>query len=112
MRPKFLGVTSTSTVVTDVRVRFDLAGFRELDLILWIRYILDHQQVGQRPDFAALRINIDAQIARCADALLGGREQSVRNRLDQDFAFDSALPLQVIEHGNKFRVHKNMQPAD
>jgi len=98
--------------VADVYVGLNFARFRELDLILWIRYILDYQQVGQRPDFAALRINIDAQIARRADALLGGRKQRVRNRLEQNIAFDSALPLQVIEHGNKFRVHKNMQPAD
>src|SRR5205823_1161265 len=54
--------------------------------------------------------NLAPQIARRADALLGGREQGIRHSLEQDFAFNSALPLQVIENGNKFRVHKTCSP--
>ena len=108
MRPKFFGVTSTSTAVADVRVRFDLARFGQGNFVLRIGHVVDHEQVGQGADLTRLRIDVDVEIARGADALLRGREQGVRDRLEQDFAFDPALPLQVIQHGNKFGVHKNI----
>ena len=79
--------------VPDVDVRFDLTRFRKFDLILWITDVIDDHQVGERTDFAGFRVDIDAQVARRADALFRGREQGVRDRLEQDFAFDPALPL-------------------
>src|SRR5439155_9468183 len=72
---------------------FDLTRFRKFDLILWITDVIDDHQVGERTDFAGFRVDIDAQVARRADALFRGREQGVRDRLEQDFAFDPALPL-------------------
>src|SRR5437016_6492896 len=34
----------------------------------------------------------------------------MRHRFEEDFAFNPAFPLQVIEHGNKFCVHKTCSP--
>ncbi len=109
MRPKFFGVTSTSTIVADFRVGLDsCALWRDRNFVLRVCDVFDHDQIGQGADVTRLRIDVDAKIARGADALLRGRKEGVRDRLEQDFAFDPALPLQVIQHGNKFGVHKNI----
>src|SRR5437870_2214345 len=94
--------------VAHLCVRLDLKRLGKLDLVLWIADMINHYQISQRANFSGFRIDVDAKIARRADALFRGREQRIRNRLEQDFALDPALPLKVIQHGNKLRVHKNI----
>ena len=110
MRPKFRGVTSTSTVSPSCAFGLSRRALVEVDLVLRVGDVLYHDEIGQSSDVAGLRIDVDAQVARGADALLRGGEKGVRNRLEQDLALDSALPLQVVQHGNKFRVHKRCSP--
>ena len=73
--------------------------------------MIDDHEIGERANLARLRVDIDVQIARRTHAFFRSREQGVGNRLEQDFAFDPALPLQVIQHCYKLGVHKNIQPA-
>ena len=40
--------------LTDIRVRFDFTRLRELDFILRIGYLIDHDQICERADFAGL----------------------------------------------------------
>jgi hypothetical protein len=91
--------------LTDVRVRFNLTRFGELDFILRIGYLISDNQICERADFTRLAVDVDAQITGRPNALFRRREQGIRHRLEQDFAFNSAFPLQVIEHGDKFGVH-------
>ena len=94
--------------VANVCALFKIARLGQRNFVLRIRDVLDHHHVGERADVARLWINVDAEIARCAHTFFGGREQGVRNRLDQDFAFDPALPLEVIQHCYKLCVHKHI----
>src|SRR4029077_14788828 len=53
------------------------------------------------------------EFPRSAHAFLGGGEQCVRDGLKQNLALNSALSLEIIQHRNKFRVHKNSsRPPD
>ena len=94
--------------VANLRVRLDLARFAERDFVLWILDIFNYQKIGQRTDVARSRIDVDPQIAGRADAFLRSRKERVRDCLKQDLALDAAFPLQIIKHGNKFGVHKNI----
>ena len=89
------------------RVGLDPARLIEGDFVLRVGHRFDHEQIRERANFAGLRVDIDMQIARGTDAFLGSGKQGIGNRLDQDFAFDSALPLEVIQHGDKLSVHGN-----
>jgi hypothetical protein len=75
---------------------------------LRILHVFDNDQVRECTDVAGFWIDVDAQIASRAHALFRSREQCVGYRLEEDVAFDPALPLQVIQHGDKFCVHKNI----
>ena len=108
MRPKSLGVTSTSRISPDLRVGLDLARFGEQNLVVHLVDALDDNQTGQRADFARLGIDVDAQVARGADAFLGGREQRIGHRFDEDLPLDPFLALEVIQGGNQFAVHKRL----
>ena len=111
MRPKFRGVTSTSTSSPACASALILRACRR-NFVLRIGDILDHERFGQSADLTGLRIDIDAQFARHAHALFRRRKKRVRDRLEQDLALDPALPLEVIQHGNKFGVHKTSRPPD
>ena len=94
--------------VADFCVRLDLLRLAQGNFVLRIPDVINHHEVRECADIASSRINVDAQIARRPDAFFRRREQCVRHCFEQDFAFDPALPLQVIKHGNKFGVHKNI----
>jgi len=96
--------------VADFRVGFDPARLGERDLVLGICHLVDHNEVGEGADVAGPRVDVDPEITRGADTFLGCRKQRRGNRFEQDFAFDPALPLQVIQHGNEFSVHKTSSP--
>ena len=85
-----------------------LARLGERNFVRRIRDVLHHEQFREGADLARLRIDIDAQIARGAHAFFRRRKQGVGDGFEQDLAFDPALPLQVIQHGNKLGVHKNI----
>ena len=92
--------------VADFHPRFESLRAGERDFILRITDVLDDHETCERADVPGLRVDVDPHIARGADAFLRRREQRSGHRLEQDFAFDPALPLQVIEHGDKFGIHK------
>ena len=72
----------------------------------------EYSQAGGS-DLTGLGINIDAQFARGAHAFFGSGEQCIRDRFEQNLAFYPALALEIIQHCNKFRIHKNSsRPQD
>src|SRR5207248_4811780 len=96
--------------VADFRVQFDPARLGERDLVLRICHLVDHNEVGEGADVAAPRVDVDPQITGGADAFLRCGKQGRGNRFEQDFAFDPALPLQVIHQGNEFIANKAPSP--
>src|SRR5262249_19054564 len=58
--------------LADVGVRLDFARLRELDLILWIGYVINHNQICEGADFASLSVNVNVQIPRRSNALFRG----------------------------------------
>ena len=62
--------------VTDFRLRLDSSRLGERDIVLRILNVVHHEQIGERADLAGLRVDVDAQVARGADAFLRSRAGS------------------------------------
>ena len=96
----------------DLHVLAELGGGLELlrpgqqGLAERVHHLFHDGQARQRADLARLGIDVDAQVARGADALLGGLKQRAADRFDEDLAFDPLLALEVIQGGNQFTVHR------
>ena len=89
--------------LTKLGIGFDRLGFRQKDLIMRVRNFLNRNQLGQRPNRAALGVDLNAKLTGARrETLLGRGQEGGGNRLDQNFTLDAFFTLEVIEHRNEF----------
>src|SRR5579859_753708 len=86
------------------------AGIRQRDFIVLVDDVFDHQLLRERANSAGLAVDLDTEIVRGTDTLLGRLEQRLLDRLEQDFPVDALFALEILHSHNKFAVHKLFLP--
>src|SRR5882724_9254006 len=83
-------------VLAELRVRKTTAGVCQRDLIVIVDNVLEGQLLRESPNHARLAVDLDAEIARGTDTFLGGLQQSLLDRLEQDFPVDALFALKIF----------------